>query len=135
MAFENSPNLHGSRAGRIPFRTWFYQHRRLIWALAGVVFLLWAALFAFSAWRVIQPPMPGALEGCLVTPAGEPMITIVRIGTLTRPTYSDGCFFFFPQIPPGRQELVIATDSGEVRLMVTIHSDQATSLGTVTITP
>ena len=135
MAFENSPLLGEPTPARLTFTSWVYKNRRIILALTVVAFVFGMAVFIIQILLVLHPAAPGPLDGCLATATGDPLVTTVRIGTITRPTYDDGCFFFFPNIPPGKQELIISTPSGEVSLPVMIISDQAIALGTIVVNP
>jgi hypothetical protein len=135
MSFENSPRLGEPVSARLPFSSWVHKNRRFIIPLAVVVVFLSIVVFIFQILSVFQQSVPGALEGCLVTASGDPLVTTVHIGAISRPTYPDGCFFFFPNISPGKRELIISMPSGEVSIPVEILSDQANSLGTIIVNP
>jgi hypothetical protein len=135
MSFENSPRLDEPDSNRLPFSSWVFKHRRLILAFTGLVLVFSVAIFVIQIRSALQAAVPGALDGCLETASGDPLVTTVRIGSITRPTYADGCFFFFPNIPPGQQEMIVSLPSGELSIPVMIISNQATALGTVVVNP
>ena len=135
MAFENSPGLQPHSARRVPFLTLVYQNQRMILITVGIVAVLGCLVIAVQLLPLFAAPPPtGGLDGCLATASGEPVVTMLQIDAVTRPSYADGCFFF-PNLPAGQHELLIHTSAGSLSLPVTILPDQSTGLGTITITP
>ncbi len=131
MTLENSPHS-GEPSKHLSLSQWISQNRWAVLALMGVALVVGLVAIALQV-RSVQPSSPpGGLDGCLVTSEGAPLVTTVRIGKVTRPTYENGCFFF-PSVPPGTQQLVVTTPSGEVTLAVTIVSNEAANLGTLPI--
>jgi len=135
MALEDSPELGKPSSTRVTFSGWFRKNKREISLLASVVVFVSLVVFFIEILPVFHPFAPGGLEGCVATKSGAPLVTTVRIGSVTRPTYDDGCFFFFPNISPGDHELIVALSSGEIILPIIIISDQAISIGTIYVGP
>jgi hypothetical protein len=134
MAFENSPRLDKPSVTQVSFWGRVYQFRRIILVLAVIVVLISSAALAILLVPAIYATPPGGLEGCLINTSGAPLVTTVRSGTISAATDANGCFFF-PSLPAGGQQLIVTTPAREVNLPVTIVSNEATSLGTITINP
>ncbi|MBP1467318.1 hypothetical protein EYB53_016515 [Candidatus Chloroploca sp. M-50] len=130
MRSDANPRLPQPRPGLEHFnRDWFHRRRFWIWgAVAGIVLLE----LLLVVW-LLFPAAPGGLDGCLASPEGAPVMAMVTVGTQRKATYADGCFFF-AELPPGRQQVVLEPVVGApVRFEVEIVSDQALTLGTLMI--
>jgi hypothetical protein len=134
MAFENSPRLEDPSTSRVSFLGRIYQYRRIILLLAGLALFASLAALAILLIPVIYAVPPGGLDGCLISATGGPVVTSVHVGTASAITDASGCFFF-PSLPAGGQQLIVTTPSREISLLITIVSNEATSLGTIPINP
>ena len=132
MAFENSPSLNDPEKPRTPFSRWLYLKRRSLLALVVVAGVLLLVVSGLAVGPALQAARPGGLDGCLQTPDGKPLVTTVTIGTFTRSTYADGCFFF-ASIAPGETQLVISTVPQAMLIPVKIEANKAVDLGTITV--
>ncbi len=136
MAFENSPKLDGNASRLIrprPARNARRNARAWVWALVAANFLLGL----FLAYTFVTGEVGvtyGGLDGCLVTPAGKPITTQVRIGQQVAATDSDGCFFF-ARLAPGAHTLEVSLTPTPWRQSVTIIAAKAVGLGAVIVDP
>ena len=132
MAFENSPSLADPEKPRTPLSRWLYLHRRSLLALVVVGGVLLLVVSGLAVGPALKSAQPGGLDGCLQTTAGKPLVTDVTIGTFSRRTSADGCFFF-ASLPPADYQLVISATPHDLSVPVKIEANKAVSLGSITV--
>lgn len=132
MTLEKSPSFDDLEKKQSEEKKPFPRWVRFV--LISTVVLLGSGLLLFGGsklWARASVP-PGGLDGCLVNAVGNPLIAVVKIGQESRQSYEDGCFFF-PELPAGKDELVVHTDSKTWTFSVEIISNQAVGLGILTL--
>ena len=132
MSFEDSPSLDDPEQPNVPIGRWLQLHQRRLWALIGILAVILIMTAGLAVGPVLRPSQPGGLDGCLQTPAGKALSATVTIGSLSRSTYADGCFFFI-SLPPGEYQLIISGSPHDLQIPVKIESNKATGLGTITV--
>ena len=133
MAFENSPRLDQPDKPGAPARPRFVLNRRGLLAVLGLALAFLLLAIGLAAAPKLRPAEPGGLDGCLQTQAGQPLAnTTVSVGTNTRLTGADGCFFW-ASLPAGDYQMVITAQPQNKVVPVKIESGKAAELGTITV--
>lgn len=131
MPLENSPKIQPRLPITFDLRAWVRRHRRILFGAGMVLLALNLGVLALRATPTITALPPGGVDGCIKSANQQPVSATIWADTLTRRTFSDGCFFF-AQLAPGEHTLRVVTDGGaEWAQPVTIKSGQAVGLGNV----
>ena len=134
MAFENSPSLDQPEKPRTPMNRWFYLNRRSLLVLVLIAMVLLMILSGLAVGPALNSSQSGGLDGCLhaAQPDGKALAATVTIGSFSKTTDADGCFFF-ASLPPGNYLLTIKTTSQDMQVPVTIEANKAVGLGSITV--
>lgn len=112
---------------------WLANHTQILYVLIGVLSVLLIGLTVYAIQPVWSAPEPGGVDGCITDILGNPLTGTVKVGTRSKPIYNDGCFFF-KSLAPGTYHMKVVTTGGKtLNKTFKIVSDQAISLGTITV--
>jgi hypothetical protein len=134
MAFSESPRLEeGEIVSRPSLGGWIKKHRLFLYLSIAVLLLVDVFVIIYSANPAAFQKPPGGLDGCIMTPDGQPATGSIHVDEIVRPIYLDGCFFF-PSLSPGEHLFTVETPNGVFLYReVDIVSGEALSLGTLNL--
>lgn len=134
MAFYESPKIEGGQiVSRSSLGGWIKKNRRWLLVLIAILLVVDGFVVSYASNPAAYQAEPGGMDGCLLTPDGQPASGIVHVDDLSRPIYLDGCFFF-PSLSAGQHQFSVETSDGIfLTRNVQILPGEAIGLGTLTL--